>query len=377
MRSFPLAGLSLTVVLAACSDPSSSVPADGDDGPGDGLGGEGDGDDGGGGGGGDGGEHGPSVADCVGVNLQPIADPDDAEGIWPPVVYQAIRDKGFTCARFVLFWDMFEPAAGAFHEPAFTGLGNALDHAGAAGLDVIVNAIYLGGEPAGQRSVPEWARASDGMRAATDNGLGFLAELAARYGDHPAVAGWDPVNEPYRDPADQIGVLADYTVLVDTLRPLDRDGAILIEPLGGAWEMTAADMAAFTPVDRSNLVLSVHDYYNGGDGIGFDDDGATDSDFETWDGQTGYQPSDESRANLAAHLQVWIDFAASQDMDVWVGEFGIGNGADGRDAYITDKATLYRSHGVGFAYWEYFANDGALSLTDGSGAWHPWTDLLF
>jgi hypothetical protein len=54
-----------------------------------------------------------------------------------------------------------------------------------------------------------------------------------------------------------------------------------------------------------------------------------------------------------------------------------GAAAKGHDAFITDKIALYKAKGVGYAWWEYYANDGVFSMvTCEGGAWKPWVEKL-
>ncbi|WP_433479100.1 glycoside hydrolase family 5 protein [Spirillospora sp. CA-142024] len=310
-----------------------------------------------------------------GPNLQPVWDPDGTD-TWGEGTYTAISAKGFTSVRFVLFWDDFEPSKGVWNENAFTTLTTALRRAKAAGLYVVFDGVHLYGQPEGQSRVPEWARTADGMGAVAANGLGYLQQLATRYGANTefadTVAAYDPVNEPYRWPVDHRSVLADYTKIINAIRTKDSATPIMVEPTYGDARVPDADLAALTPTDRSNLIWSVHDYYAGNDGVGYGDDDVAISPNPS-DGTTGYDPAD--KANLAAHLQVQLDTASKAGMPLWIGEFGIGSGAAGHDGYIRDKVALYKSKGLGYAWWEYY-DDGTFSMVDENDAWNAWVNLL-
>ncbi|MCW2901200.1 MAG: hypothetical protein JWO67_3465 [Streptosporangiaceae bacterium] len=308
----------------------------------------------------------------IGPNVQPVWSPVATE-TWGQGMYDSISAKGFTAVRFVLFWDDFEPKPGAWNETAFTTLTAALDRAQAAGLYIILDCVHLYGRPEGQSRVPEWARAADGMAAVAANGLGFLQELATRYGRRDALAAYDPVNEPARLPLDHRSVLADYTKIVDAIRAKDRATTIMLEPTYGDAKVPADAFKSFTPADPGSLVWSVHDYYVGGEGDGYGPHGEGDS-ASAADGTTGYNPA--HRADLAAHLRAQLHTAARAGMALWIGEFGIGAEARGHDAFIRDKVALFKAHGVGYAWWEYYARDGVFSMLADNGAWHPWVHLL-
>ncbi|WP_344594992.1 glycoside hydrolase family 5 protein [Actinomadura vinacea] len=316
------------------------------------------------------GDRGPET--LKGPNLQPVWGPADT-GTWGQDTYDQIRAKGFTSVRFVLFWSHFEPAQGQWNETAFTVLSKALARAKAAGLYVVMDSVHLVGEDEGQRDVPVWARETDGMEAVAANGLGFLKELASRYGDDETVAAYDPVNEPHRWPVDHAGVLADYTKIVNAIRTVDADTSIVIEPTYGDAKVPASAFASFTPSSRTGLIWSFHDYYVGDAGEGYDANGVGKSPNAS-DGTTGYNAS--GKANMATHLQVQIDIAARAGMPLWIGEFGIGAGATGHDQFIKDKVALYKSKGIGYAWWEY-SDDGTFAMVDGNDAWKPWVSYLF
>ncbi|MFG1997925.1 glycoside hydrolase family 5 protein [Spirillospora sp. NPDC048911] len=309
-----------------------------------------------------------------GPNLQPIWDANDPD-TWGQDTYDQIRAKGFTAVRMVLFWDDFEPSKGQWNETAFGTLSTALDHAKNAGLYVIFDCVHLFGQPEGQSRVPEWARTTDGMGAVAANGLGFLQQLATRYGGNEALAAYDPVNEPYRWPVNHRTVLADYTKIVNALRAKDTTTSIMIEPTYGAAKVPDADLAALTPSNRTNLIWSFHDYYVGGKGEGYDANGIGVSPNAS-DGTTGYNAA--NKADLAKHLQVQLNTAAKAGMPVWVGEFGIGADATGHDQFIKDKVALYKSKGLGYSWWEYKDGSGAFSMIDHEDdSWRPWVGLLF
>ncbi|MCP2342384.1 glycoside hydrolase family 5 protein [Actinomadura rupiterrae] len=307
----------------------------------------------------------------VGPNVQPVWDARSGD-TWAQPAYTAIKAKGFTSVRFVLFWDDFEPRKGAWNETAFKTLSTALGRARSAGLYVVLDCVHLYGQPEGQGRVPAWARKADGMGAVASNGLRFLQQLAARYGANPALAAYDPVNEPYRWPVNHKSVLADYTKIVNAIRAKDAKTGIAIEPTYGDARVPSSAFASFKPTRRSNLIWSVHDYYTGNAGVGFDRNDIGTSPNAS-DGTTGYKPAD--KANLAKHLQVHLDMAKKVKLPVWIGEFGIGGRAAGHDQFIKDKVALFKSKGLGYAWWEY-SDNGTFSMVNGNGSWKAWAGLV-
>jgi len=305
-----------------------------------------------------------------GPNLQPVWDANSSDS-WGQATYTAIKAKGFTGIRMVLFWDDFEPSKGKWNETAFKTLSTALARAKSAGLYVVLDCVHLYGQPEGQGRVPKWAQTTDGMGAVAKNGLPFLQQLATRFGKNPALAAYDPVNEPYRWPVNHKSVLADYTKIVNAIRAKDASTNIALEPTYGDAKVPAsAFTSSFKPTKRTNLLWSIHDYYSGNKGLGFDSNGIGTSPNPS-DGDTGYSAS-SGKANMAKHLQVHLDLAKAVKLPVWIGEFGIGGGASGHDAYIKDKVALYKSKGLGYSWWEY-SDGGTFSMVNkDDDSWKPW-----
>ena len=204
------------------------------------------------------------------------------------------------------------------------------------------------------------------------HGAGFLRMLAARYRDEPAVAAYDPVNEPHRFPIDTNGVLRMYDAAINAIRAADPYKIILVEPSYGDSSALGDDVDFSLLTDRRNVVWSPHDYFAGGDPDGYDATGWQRGSY-AWDGHTGYAQPD--RAALAAHLQVQLDAAAWAALPVWIGEFGIAADAANRDAWIADQVSLFRQHGLGYSWWEYHTTD-SFSATAADFSWQPWIDML-
>jgi Cellulase (glycosyl hydrolase family 5) len=316
----------------------------------------------------------------IGPNLQPLWDANSTD-TWGQSTYRAIKAKGFTAVRMVLFWDMFQPTKAKWNATAFSTLSTAIGRAKAAGLYVILDCVHLSGQPEGQEHVPHWARVStDGMAAVAKNGLGFLRTIADRYKNEPAVAAYDPVNEPFREPARAASLLADYTKIVNAIRAKNSVTSIMLESSYGDSKVPASAFSSFTPTKRSNLIWSVHDYYNGapksGYTNGYSNSTGVGQSPNPSDGTTGYKAA--NKAALASHLQVQLNTAKAQKLPVWIGEFGIGNGLTGHDQYIKDKVALYKSKGLGYAWWEYYSDggNGPFSMVDANDRWRSWVGLL-
>jgi hypothetical protein len=306
----------------------------------------------------------------VGVNVIPVFKGSPGR-TWPRERYDQIRAKGFTAVRFVLYWDVMEPARGAFDATSEATLATAIARARSAGLRVVLDAVHLWG-PGGFADVPRWARTGDSVTTVQTNAGPYLQRLAARYRDEPAVAAYDLVNEFFRFPIDQNAVLRAYDALIARVRAVDPRKIVLIEPTYGDTSIAGklADFANLT--HRTNVVWSIHDYFAGGDDDGYGADGRQAGRY-AFDGRTGYPTPDPGA--LRAHLLVQLTKTRAARLPMWIGEFGIGDGAPGHDRWIADQTALFARYGLGLAWWEYHTS-GPLSATTAGFRWKPWVDLL-
>jgi endoglycosylceramidase len=306
----------------------------------------------------------------VGLNVIPVFKHHPGQ-TWPQERYAQIRAKGFTAVRFVLYWDVMEPARGAFDATSFATLDTAVQRARAAGLRVVLDVVHLWG-PGGFADVPAWARTGDSVTTVRTNAAPYLQRIAARYRAEPAVAAYDLVNEFHRFPIDQNAVLRTYDALIGRVRAVDPAKIVMIEPTYGDSSI-AGRLADFRNLThRRNVVWSIHDYFAGGDHDGYAADGSPKGRY-VFDGRTGYPTPDV--AALRAHLLVQLRTTRAARIPMWVGEYGIGDGVPGHDRWIADQTALFARYGLGRAWWEYHTS-GPLSATGPTFAWKPWVGLV-
>jgi len=207
-------------------------------------------------------------------------DPERLPSLEEPDVERYARQWGFNAVRYLIFWDAVEPASGQFDAAYFDKTEARLDWFADHGIHVILDMhqdVYA------QRfccdGAPEWAIEDDGIpfmenpswnlnyftdavRAAFDNFFdyegehshlqndfaGAWAAVATRFKDHPAVIGYDILNEPSPGSALSLGDIADtpsdgtaaefdrtkltrfYQRMVNAIREVDGEGWIFYEP---------------------------------------------------------------------------------------------------------------------------------------------------
>jgi hypothetical protein len=276
--------------------------------------------------------------------------------------YEAIAAKGFNSVRLVLYWDDLEPRRGTFDHARLAMLDAAVARARAAGLYVVLDMIHLWGAR-GLRSVPAWARTGDSVASVQANATAYVRIFAERYRDEPAVAAYDPVNEPHRWPIDQNAVLRMYDGLIAAIREVAPTKIVMVEPTYGDTSIRGACADLSNLTHRKDVVFSIHDYFAGGDDDGFGP-GCRQAGRYAWNGRTGYEPADPGP--LRAHLQAYLDTLAPEGIPLYVGEFGMRNGATNQKRWVRDMIRLFDESHLGRARWEYraSANGGAPSATD-------------
>lgn len=308
-----------------------------------------------------------------GINVIPVWGAGRAR-TWDPSQYRAIRRRGFDSVRFVLYWNEFEPRRGQYARARLAALDRAVADAAAVSLRVVLDMIHLWG-PGGMRAIPGWARTGDSVAAVQANAIPYLRMLARRYADDPAVVAYDPVNEPRRWPIDQNAVLAMYDRVIAAIRAVAPDKIVLVEPSYGDSSLAprCADLARLTY--RRNIVVSVHDYFVGGDDDGFGADCAQ-AGRHSFDGRTGYAAPEPAR--LRAHLRAYLDALRPAGLPLEVGEFGMGFSAPNQRRWVRDSVSVFDSLGLSRAWWEFRASAGRgrFSATDARGRWRPFVQLL-
>ncbi|MFE9905219.1 cellulase family glycosylhydrolase [Streptomyces achromogenes] len=182
-----------------------------------------------------------------------------------------LRTQGFGFARLLVFWDDLEPRPGQYSERYLRRIERVLDWAGRQDVRVVLDAHQdVFGPAFGHRGIPEWATRTDGLpftphpddwfaeyfEPAVQRAFTHLYEdhdlrraqarmwrtLATRFAGHPAVLGYDLINEPMGEPrpgedlpaaarrVEREQLTPMYNRLAGAIRPADRDAWLFVEP---------------------------------------------------------------------------------------------------------------------------------------------------
>jgi endoglycosylceramidase len=336
-----------------------------------------------------------------GVNMEGESKdtPDHLPLLTRDEVTRLARGWGFDFVRFLIFWDAIEPAPGTFDDAYLDAVETRLDWFAEEGVHVVLDMhqdVYA------RRfccdGAPEWAIRDDGLPftmqalwsanylqpAATrafDNFWDVTgpnadlqehyamtwAHVAERFRDHPAVLGYDVINEPFpgsdfdtveaivrRSPRDggrskthdetKLGPF--YARMIAAIRTVDPDNFIFVEPRFGApangsptYLPPLADPRAADGTRAARIVWAPHLYSTATEAAG------------------AYSPDDRTLEAWAAER---LDEYARYAQPLVIGEFGGAWGWDDYGVYVADALDTADSLGAGWAWWS-FGSGGATS----------------
>lgn len=301
---------------------------------------------------------------------------------------------GLNVLRLLINWEAFEPTKGHYDTSYLDSVTQVVDLAHRRGLYVILDIhqdAFSRFSTAGcGDGLPRWAIPPDITPQTPDNGpacaswgtkmifdadmhrsfsafhkneggvrdryLQLLATLARHFRSHPAVIGFDPMNEPWGDEKTELAAL--YRDAEKTIRGEFPEAILFLSPhaltssglVGSALPRPAFSNFAFAPHYYDPGVLLGHAY----SGLSI----ATDLAFALIDRKT---------QQLAAPL--------------FLGEFGAPGGTRGADAYLTLLASHLNRRFASGAQWNYTPgwdptrkdgwNQEDLSITDDHAALRP------
>lgn len=265
----------------------------------------------------------------------------------------SIANHGFTAVRLPILWtDWAEDQAPYTLEPEIlVTIDAVVERALARNLAVIVDLHYypeLNADP----------------QAHADRFVGIWAQLADHYQDQPTTVLFELFNEPY----DKLGGDALNDLLAATvgvIRETNPHRTLVVGP--GEWNSPLALEHLVLPPD-DNLILTVHQY----EPFEFTHQGASwVQGAEAWRG-TGFSvdPGSEDATALVEEFALVAQWAKTNDVPVFVGEFGAMVDADRQDRLAWTRFVREQSEEYGFSwgYWDWAGPNFGL-LNQQTGEW--------
>jgi endoglycosylceramidase len=331
-----------------------------------------------------------------GLNVDGNAKGDGLPSITEVEVAQLSAEYGFNHARYLIFWSQIEPEQGIYDEAYLDEVDTRLDWLADAGITVVLDmhqdcwgdTIYQldagDTEPHGANGAPMWATViddephtqpegfwslcyisrdvirafdnfwdHDGHPELQDHYAAMWANVAARFADHPAVIGYDVMNEPWegsyvldQETFDETAYHAFLQRVIDAIRTEDDDAWVFYEPR--AFGPNQAEPSWLPRLDDPrdgdpHLVYYPH-FYPVAYETGYDP--ASDGYIDQWQGYRA-EEQDEHRAPML------------------VGEYSTLPCDDEaeREAYFLRMNTMLDATTSGWAFWD----RGLLHATLGEG----------
>ncbi|SCF92915.1 cellulase family glycosylhydrolase [Streptomyces sp. Ncost-T10-10d] len=213
--------------------------------------------------------------------------------------FRDLRAKGFDFARLLIFWDDLEPRRGHYSAAYLRRIDRVLDWARTYDIQVLLDAHQdVFGPAFGHRGIPAWATRTDGLpftphpddwfaeyfEPAVQRAFTHLYEdpdlqraqarmwkvVADRYEHHPAVLGYDLINEPMgeieegEDLATAARRIEDqqltpmYNRLARAVRSVDRANWLFVEPTPVVGEGVPTGLGAI----RDHRTVYAPHFYN-------------------------------------------------------------------------------------------------------------------
>lgn len=283
-----------------------------------------------------------------------IAALDDFEDVYRDTFitsqdFKNIASFGATTVRLPFNGRLIEPMPGKIDPRGVQRLVTALDAAHKHKLGVILD---LHAAPGAQNA--DWHGDSTG-RALLWTDKSFYRRTCAIWEavadaakKHPALVGYDVLNEPVVD-ENRVGVVhALYKDIISTIRSADRTSTIFLE--GNRWaqqidfladlfdEHTTVSVHAYRPLDYTFNFVPFLKYPGTLDG-------------EKW-----------NKGQIEKYLLPYAEFGRRHGVRVFVGEFGINwrGGSFGEARYLDDILSVFDSYDFDYTYWTYKAVSNAV-----------------
>ena len=312
--------------------------------------------------------HGVNEDGCVKANHLPCNGRDMVE---------KEAGVGFNFVRYLTQWRSIEPQRGIYDENYLDQVEERLDWYHENGIHVMIDMhVDLYGPAVGGNGHPEWATISEGSRLPFDTGkfwwLNYVSgavseaygnfwnyaehawlqdayyqmwqKLASRFGDHPAVLGYDLMNEPYDNLSfgshfETQELAPFYQRLINAIRQVDPDTWIMYQPriLATDWGYGSYLPPLKDPrPGKSRLVYAPHLYPFFSHEGSYDDLGLA----RRHDLRVMYQWSEERAGEIDQHR-----------VPLLIGEFGMV-GKPFSQEIIDFTTNMADAMGAGWAWWD-------------------------
>ncbi len=328
-------------------------------------------------------------------------DPEFSPSWHEEDVSRFVERWGFNFTRYLVFWEAAEPTMGTIDEAYLDRIEASLDWAAAHGMTVMLDMhqdVYA--RRFCCNGAPEWAIRDDGKpfalqelwslnyfqpaveasfdhffsyegddRALQDHYGDVLVALATRFRGHPALIGYDLMNEPSGGSAvdvieivkgvargpdsttsrfDRERLIPFYQRLIDRIRAVDPDSYIFFEPRYGAAGNGAVQ---YLPelvdprVGEPRIVYAPHLYS------------------VQYEATSRYDDDDLAVARWEAAR---VEESRTTNYPILLGEFGMDRTFPGAERYLDDVLEMADRQMLSWAYWAY--DPGSWSF------WNPTTE---
>jgi hypothetical protein len=287
--------------------------------------------------------------------------------------WKGFKDRGFNSVRLAMDWPSIEREKGKLDPTGLAKLDSAVKAAKDNGLYIILDPIHLKGVSG---NLPLWATGENSLDKIRTHGKFYLTEIAKRYKDDHSIIAIDLVNEPHPNPLpfNQNSNLSMFNDLINTVRAVDPDKILIIEPLTGNSGWENADWTIIQ--NKHNLVVSHHIYFAGGHQDGFRSNNTwADQGNQVYDGISGYPNPNQSQIN--AHVDKILGWLNPHKLPLYIGEYGIGVDAVNRDLWIQHIVGAMNERNLPRSWWDGCTNEGSMSLYNTpTSTWRPYVHLL-
>lgn len=255
-----------------------------------------------------------------------------------------IAAMGATAIRLPFNARLVEPRPHVFADDGLRWLLTTLDAAHRHGLKVILD---LHAAPGAQNH--DWHSDSAGTallwedERCRERTVALWEYIADAVKAHPALHGYDVLNEPVVGRPRLPRLRSFYRTLVRRIKQIDPIHTIYLE--GNIWSQQIDFLADLLD---DGVAVSVHAYQPLSYTFNLTPrqryPGSVDN--EHW-----------RRSKISAWLKPYADFSRKHTVEIYVGEFGINwrGGLYGEMQWLDDIMSEFDSHGFGYAYWTYKA----------------------